>query len=101
MSFISLYSFNSRHLPQSLPHLLLHRHLLRTAVSDGARIHPDLSQAVVPTGRYQQMQVPAPVELRAIYSCMHIFDEPDTRQHVGAAEEVEIHGVPDSGCGLG
>lgn len=48
-----------------------------------------------------QMQVPALVELRAIYSCMYIFDKPDTRQHVGAAEEVEIYGVPLSGCGFG
>lgn len=73
-------------------------------MSDGARIHPDLPQAVVPTGLEQlvsmQIQGPQPLEFRLFYLYMCIFHHPDTWEHVGAAEEVEVHGGPGSGPGF-
>ena len=40
----------SRDLPQGVPHLLLHRNVSGSSVSDGPGLHPDLPQALVPTG---------------------------------------------------
>lgn len=47
-----LLSFDSWDLPEGVSHLFLHCHVHCTLMPHGSGVHPDMSQAVVSTGRY-------------------------------------------------